>query len=69
MFGSYARDQHNQDSDIDFLVEFSKVSFDSFAGLQIYLEKKFNKKIEIVRKRGLSNSPFFKRIEKETIYA
>ena len=69
LFGSYARDQHNQDSDIDFLVEFSKPSFDYLVGLQIYMEKKLNKKIEIVRKRNLSNSKFFERIEQETIYA
>jgi len=69
LFGSYARDQHNQDSDIDFLVEFSKPSFDYLAGLQIYMEKKFNKKIEIVRKRSLSNNRFFERIEQEAIYA
>ena len=69
LFGSYGREQHNQDSDIDFLVEFSKPGFDSFVGLQIYLEKKFGKKIEIVRKRNLTDSSFFKRIEKEAIYA
>ena len=69
LFGSYARDEHNQDSDIDFLVEFSKPSFDCLTGLQIYMEKKFNKKIEIVRKRSLSNNRFFERIEQEAIYA
>ena len=68
LFGSYARDQHNQDSDIDFLVEFSKPSFDYLAGLQIYMEKKLNKKIEIVRKRSLKHSSFFERIEQEAIY-
>jgi uncharacterized protein len=68
LFGSYARDQQNKDSDIDFLVEFSKPSFDCLAGLQIYMEKKFNKKIEIVRKRSLNHSKFFERIEQETVY-
>ena len=69
LFGSYARDQNNQDSDNDFLVEFSKPSFDYLVVLQIYMEKKFNKKIEIVRKRNLNNSRFFERIEQEAIYA
>jgi len=69
LFGSYARDQHNQDSDIDLLVEFSKPSFDCFAGLQIYMEKELHKKIKIVRKRNLSNSRFLKRIEQDVIYA
>jgi hypothetical protein len=46
-----------------------KLRFDYLAGLQIYMEKKFNKKIEIVRKRNLNNSRFFERIEQEAIYA
>jgi predicted nucleotidyltransferase len=68
LFGSYARDQHNEDSDIDFIVEFEKPSFNCFAGLQIHMEKKLNKKIEIVRKRKLNKSKFFERIEREAIY-
>ncbi|NOX34470.1 MAG: toxin-antitoxin system toxin subunit [Deltaproteobacteria bacterium] len=69
LFGSYAKDQQNLDSDIDFLVEFSEPRFDWIVSLQIYMEKKFEKKIEIVRKRNLSKSRFFERIEQEIIYA
>ncbi|MCD4720254.1 MAG: nucleotidyltransferase domain-containing protein [Desulfobacula sp.] len=69
LFGSYAKDQQNLDSDIDFLVEFSEPRFDWIASLQIYMEKKFEKKIEIVRKRNLSKSRFFERVEQEIIYA
>ena len=69
LFGSYAKDQQNFDSDIDFLVEFSEPRFDWIASLQIYMEKKFEKKIEIVRKRNLSKSRFFERVEQEIIYA
>jgi len=54
-------------SDIDFLVEFSEPCFDWIASLQIYMEKKFEKKIEIVRKRSLSKSRFFERVEQEII--
>lgn len=69
LFGSYAKDQQSLDSDIDFLVEFSEPRFDWIAGLQIHMERKFDRKIEIVRKRHLRESRFFKRIEQETLYA
>lgn len=69
LFGSYAKDQQNPNSDIDFLVEFSEPRFDWIASLQIHMEKKFQKKIEIVRKRNLCKSRFLQRIEQEIIYA
>ena len=40
LFGSYAKDQQSEDSDIDFLVEFSAPRFDWIASLQIYMENK-----------------------------
>ncbi len=69
LFGSFAKDKQNSCSDIDFLVEFSEPRFDWIASLQIYLEKKLDRKIEIVRKRNLNKSRFFERIEQEIIYA
>ena len=69
LFGSFAKGTQRVDSDIDFLVEFEEPRFDWIAGLQIYLEKRFNRKIEIVRKRVSLNGRFFKRIGDEVIYA
>jgi len=68
LFGSYAKNQQNSESDIDFLVEFLEPRFDWMASLQVYMEKKFEKKIEIVRKRSQSKSRFLERIEQEIIY-
>lgn len=68
LFGSYAKNQQNPDSDIDFLVEFSEPRFDWIASLQIYMENKFEKKIEIVRKYSRHKSRFLERIEQEIIY-
>ena len=68
LFGSYAKDQQTPDSDIDLLVEFAEPRFDWIAGLNIYMEKKLDRKIEIIRKRTLSQSRFFERIEQEIIY-
>jgi len=69
LFGSYAKNQQTQNSDIDLLVEFQEPRFDWIANLQVYMEQRFEKKIEIVRKRELSDSKFFDRVEKEVIYA
>ena len=69
LFGSFARDKSNSSSDIDLIVELKEPRFDYLAGLQVYLEEKFSRKIEIVRKGIKLNSRFEKRIEKDTIYA
>ena len=68
IFGSFAKGQAREDSDIDIIVELIEPRFEWLAGLQVYLEKKFNHKIEIVRKVTKRNSRFNKRVEKEIIY-
>jgi len=69
LFGSYVSGNQRVDSDIDLLVELKEPRFDWIAGLQIYLEKRFNKKIEIVRKSDNVNRRFIDRIGGEVIYA
>jgi predicted nucleotidyltransferase len=69
LFGSYAKGTQRADSDIDFLVEFEEPRFEWVAGLQIYLEKKFNRKIELVRKSISVNRRLTDRIRDEVIYA
>ena len=69
LFGSYAKDRQSIDSDIDIIVELIEPRFEFLAGLQIYLENKFNRRIGIVRKAGKDVSRFIKRVEKEVIYA
>lgn len=69
LFGSYAKGTQRADSDIDFLVEFKEPRFEWVAGLQIYLEKRFNRKIELVRKSTSVNRRLTDRIEDEVIYA
>ena len=69
LFGSYVKGNQRADSDIDLLVELKEPRFDWIAGLQIYLEKKFDRKIELVRKSDNVNRRFTQRIEKELIYA
>ena len=69
LFGSFAVGQSDKNSDIDLIVELKEPKFDYLAGLQVYLEKKFSRKIEIVRKGNRINSRFVQRVEKDTIYA
>ena len=51
LIGSYASGRAKVDSDIDFLVEFSKPVGWKFLTLNIYLEKLFNRKRLLRRKR------------------
>ncbi|WP_018154462.1 nucleotidyltransferase family protein [Methanothermococcus thermolithotrophicus] len=52
IFGSYARGEQKETSDIDILVEFEKgyINFDNYMGLKYYLEDLFNKKVDLVIK-------------------
>lgn len=52
LFGSYVKGTAREDSDIDLIVEFEKLSFDNYMGLRIFLEGLFEKKIDLV----ISNS-------------
>ncbi|MEK7459837.1 MAG: nucleotidyltransferase family protein [Patescibacteria group bacterium] len=55
LFGSFSRGENKQISDIDILVNFKKpISLFDHAGLELELEKKTGKKIDLVTERGLS---------------
>ncbi len=69
LFGSFATGRSDMNSDIDLIVELTEPRFDYLAGLQVYLEKKFCRKIEIVRKGNRINNRFFQKVEKDAIYA
>ncbi len=48
LFGSAARDELREDSDIDVLVEFEgSATFDGFMGLKMYLEQIFQARIDL----------------------
>ena len=48
LFGSFARGQASRSSNIDFVVEFDKKSFDSYMELKAYLEKLFHRPVDLV---------------------
>ncbi|MEW5758109.1 MAG: nucleotidyltransferase family protein [Candidatus Omnitrophota bacterium] len=55
LFGSYARQEQTKKSDIDFLVEFKKPSFDNFMDLVFFLEKVFGKKVDVLTPMGVKS--------------
>lgn len=48
LFGSCARGECNEISDLDFVVEFEKKSFDAYMDLKAFLEKLFGGKVDLV---------------------
>ena len=55
LFGSYARGEQTEYSDIDVLIEFEegKKSFDNYMDLKFYLEELFGVKIDLVIKSSI----------------
>ncbi|MGJ4734911.1 nucleotidyltransferase family protein [Leptospira levettii] len=67
IFGSFAKDKVNSDSDVDLLVEMENPDFDSLVGLKIFLEKLFERNVDLVRKRNQIKPSFLNRIQKDII--
>ncbi len=68
LFGSFARGEQKETSDIDILVEFEKPTFRNFMDLSFYLEDLFGKKVDLVTVKGLHPRirPY---VEKEVIWS
>jgi len=68
VFGSFARGEQKETSDIDILVEFDKPTFRNFMNLAFFLEDLFHRKVDLVTPNSLSPyiSPY---VKKEVIWA
>ena len=53
IFGSAIRDDFNEESDIDIIVELERPIGWKFFSLELYLESIFNRKIDLVTKNAL----------------
>ena len=53
LFGSFARDEGGESSDVDMLVEFDQVSFDHYMDLKFFLEDLLGKPVDLVIRRSL----------------
>ena len=69
IFGSYARGEQREDSDVDLIVDFKEgwKTFDNYMNLKFYLEELFGKKVDLVIKSAINPriKPF---IIEEAIY-
>ena len=67
LFGSYARNEATQKSDIDLVVDMPS-SFENFFDLKYYLEENFKVKVDLIKEKNLR--AFIKnRIQNELLYA
>lgn len=68
IFGSFARNEETESSDVDILVEFEKTpDMFKFFSVEEYLEKLLNRKIDMVRLQGLKEH-IKKNVLSEVIY-
>ncbi|KAF0143113.1 MAG: nucleotidyltransferase [Stygiobacter sp.] len=67
LFGSYARGEETEESDIDFFVEMP-ADYDRLFGLKEFLEKSFHKSVDVIRKRTNIRRRFLEEIEKDGVY-
>jgi hypothetical protein len=69
LFGSYANGSNGVDSDLDFLVELSAPLATNYFGLWAFLEKRFHRKIDLVRLGDHLRESFLRHIQSEIVYA
>lgn len=68
LFGSFARDENREDSDIDIAINTSVSDYFLLYDFKESLEKAFDTKVDIVRLREKMNPSLKKRILKDGIY-
>ncbi|MFA5803932.1 MAG: nucleotidyltransferase family protein [Melioribacteraceae bacterium] len=54
LFGSFLRNESNNESDIDLLVDFEEKSLDNFIDLAFELEEIFDRKVDLLTEKGIS---------------
>ena len=68
MFGSYARNEQRNDSDVDILVEFSSPVGIEFIDLGNYLERILKLRVDLVSRNGIKPQ-YFSQISCDLRYA
>lgn len=68
IFGSVARNEAKEGSDIDVVVAFEKPDLLNQAGIKIELEEKFETKVDVVALWKNMNPKLRNRIERDAIY-
>ena len=67
IFGSYARDEQTEESDLDIIVEFNGVVGSKFIQLADELEEAIGLKVDLVSKKGIKER-YFNSIKSDLIY-
>ncbi len=68
IFGSVARGEQTEDSDVDVYIESDAVSLLDLSGILLDLKELLGTKVDIVRKHKYLKPGFIQRIEKDMIY-
>ncbi|MDR3350969.1 MAG: nucleotidyltransferase family protein [Prevotellaceae bacterium] len=68
IFGSVARNEQKEDSDVDVYFESPSMSLFKMGGLMCDLEDLFGTRVDLIHKHENLQSPFLHRIEKDMIY-
>ena len=66
IFGSFVNGNAKDNSDIDILVTFNKITFDNYMGLKLFLEGILRRNVDLVIKRTLK--PAFNYVVNEAVY-
>ena len=68
LFGSVARDEAHEQSDVDLLVSFrGAATFGHYMGLKLFLEDLLGRRVDLVTKRALRHE-LRERVEREAIH-
>lgn len=68
IFGSVARNQFTNESDVDVVVELAEPDLLSLVGIKLDLEQLFQRPVDIVRYRQRMNAFLKQRIDQEALY-
>jgi hypothetical protein len=68
LFGSYANNTENQESDLDFFVDLNPPYANNYFGLLFFLEQKFGTKVDLVKRGKHLRDKFLKQVESEIVY-
>ena len=68
IFGSLSRDEGEDESDIDIVIETLEPDLFKIIHIKEELEELFNRSVDIVRKREKMNPYLKKRIERDAVY-
>jgi predicted nucleotidyltransferase len=69
VFGSAARDEYGEDSDVDVVVRISKPDLFMLVGIKDELEERLHRSVDIVTYRENMNQFLKKKINGEAVYA